>query len=69
MNVYLKEAVFWPLVPACASQGIGKTRAYQLASSGAIETVLIGCRRYVLVDSLLSLPRRLAAQAEAGGSL
>lgn len=68
MSVDIKEAVFWPLVPACASQGISKTRAYQLAASGAIETVLLGCRRYVLVDSLLSLPRRLAAQAESGVS-
>lgn len=68
MSVDMKEAVFWPLVPACASQGIGKTRAYQLAASGAIETVLLGCRRYVLVGSLLSLPSRLSSQMTSGGA-
>lgn len=55
--------LLWPLVPACAANGISKTRAYQLASSGELETVLIGVRRYVLLESLRTLPSRLAKAA------
>ena len=48
-----------PLVPACAEHGISRSVAYELVASGHLETFKIGARRYVLVDSLRSLPSRL----------
>lgn len=57
---------FGPFIPECAKRGIGKTNAYELANSGALETFLIGSKRYVYLDSLLTLPHRLAERAKAG---
>jgi hypothetical protein len=65
MNNAMNEAVLWPLVPACAANGISKTRAFALARSGALETVLLGCRRYVVAESLRTLPKRLAATSHS----
>jgi hypothetical protein len=50
---------FGPLVPECVKRGIGKTRAWELARDGLIETFHIGAKRFVYIDSLLSLPQRL----------
>jgi hypothetical protein len=52
---------FRPFIPECAKRGIGKTKAYELANAGLIEVFKIGSKRYVFVDSLLTLPQRLAA--------
>lgn len=56
---------FGPFIPECTKRGIGKTRAYELADAGDLETFLIGSKRYVYLDSLLSLPTRLAAKPKA----
>lgn len=55
-----------PLVPGCEAYGIGRTKAFELAAAGTIETFLIGSRRFVLLDSLESLPERLAAAGKDG---
>lgn len=59
---------FRPFIPECTKRGIGKTKAYELANAGLLETFPIGSKRYVYLDSLLSLPARLAAanDTEAG---
>lgn len=57
---------FGPFVPECTKRGIGKTRAYELANAGDLETFFIGSKRYVYLDSLLSLPKRLAQREQAG---
>ena len=63
METKLRE--FGPIVAECKKRGIGKTRAYELANSGLLETTKIGATRVVYIDSLLTLPQRLAAaQAE-----
>src|SRR3546814_9271631 len=54
---------FRPFIPECAKRGIGKTKAYELADAGLLETFTIGTKRYVYLDSLLTLPQRIAAQA------
>ena len=51
---------FRPFIPECAKRGIGKTKAYELANSGLLETFHIGTKRYLYLDSLLTLPQRLA---------
>ena len=51
---------FGAFIPECGKRGIGKTKAYELANAGLLETVQIGSRRYVYMDSLLSLPARLS---------
>ncbi len=52
------EPTFAPLVLACAKFGIGRTTAFQLVASGDLETFLIGTRRYVILESLHTLPQR-----------
>ena len=51
---------FRPFIRECNKRGIGKTKAYELAKAGLLETATIGTRRVVFMDSLLSLPSRLA---------
>src|SRR3546814_16379870 len=53
---------FRPFIPECAKRGIGKTKAYELADAGLLETFTIGTKRYVYLDSLLTLPQRIPAQ-------
>lgn len=60
----LPQRDFRPFIPECAKRGLGKTKAYELANAGLIDTFTIGTKRYVLLDSLLTLPQRLK---DAGG--
>jgi hypothetical protein len=53
---------YGPLVPTCNAHGIGRSVAFKLAAAGTIETFLIGSKRYVMVESLRTLPERLKAQ-------
>lgn len=55
------KADYAPLVSTCRAFGFGKTRAYELAREGSLRTCRIGGRRMVYLDSLRSLPERLAA--------
>jgi hypothetical protein len=52
---------FKPLVDACLEHGICRTVAFTLVSRGLLSTFTIGKRRYVYLDSLRTLPERLAA--------
>ena len=52
-----------PLVPACAEHGIGRSTAFELARTGLLQTFTIGTRRYVWLESLRTLPERLAGEA------
>ncbi|MBA0300559.1 ethanolamine utilization protein EutA [Stenotrophomonas maltophilia] len=49
-------------MPECAKVGIGRSKAYELANAGLLETVSIGRRRFVYLDSLYTLPARLARE-------
>ncbi len=51
---------YGPFVKECAKRGIGKSKAYQLANEGLLDTDYVGKTRVVYLDSLLSLPKRLA---------
>jgi hypothetical protein len=55
---------FGPLVETCKAHGISRTVAFELAASGTLKTFRIGTRRYVHLDSLRSLPERLAANEQ-----
>lgn len=57
---------FRPFIPECAKVGIGRSKAYELADEGLLETVLIGRRRFVYLDSLYSLPERVGRQTVKG---
>ena len=50
-----------PFNTETAKRGIGRTKAYELVNAGLLETFLIGTRRYIFLDSLDTLPSRLAA--------
>lgn len=53
------EPAFGPLVEECAKHGISRSVAFELAANGQLKTFKIGARRYVLMDSLRTLPSRL----------
>ncbi len=42
---------------ACTALGLGRSKLYQLIEKGHVETVAIGRRRLVRVDSLRALAR------------
>lgn len=50
---------FGPLVENCKAHGICRSVAFELASTGLLDTFKIGARRYVMLASLHSLPMRL----------
>lgn len=54
------KPTFKPLVTACQEHGICRSVAFELSRTGMLETFTIGTRRYVYLDSLRSLPERLA---------
>lgn len=56
---------FGPFIAECAKRGIGKTTAYALLNDGLLETFQIGTKRYVYIDSLQTLPHRLAERQKA----
>lgn len=58
---------FRPFIPECAKVGIGRSKAYELANDGLLETTCIGRKRFIYLDSLYSLPQRLAAKVAGGG--
>lgn len=60
------QPTFRPLVTACAEHGISRSVAFALAKSGKLETFAIGQRRYVFIESLRTLPERLAAESAEG---
>ncbi|MGH8086333.1 MAG: hypothetical protein ACREPV_13840 [Lysobacter sp.] len=49
-----------PLVPTCRAHGIGRTKAFELARLGLLRTGKVGRTRVVYLDSLRTLPDRLA---------
>jgi len=49
------------MVERCNEHGISRTVAFELARKELIKTFTIGKRRYVYLDSLRTLPERLAA--------
>jgi hypothetical protein len=57
-------AQFGPLVECCAAYGIPRSTAFELARKGLLDTFPIGTRRYVKLESLWSLPDRLASSSE-----
>lgn len=58
---------YGPLVETAKSFGISRSVAWDLARRGLLRTFSIGKRRYCYLDSLQTLPERLAANDAAGG--
>lgn len=54
---------FRPMVEECAKHGISRTVAFELVAKGLLQSFLLGKRRYVLLDSLRTLPERLTEVA------
>ena len=61
------EPTYGPLVESAKSFGISRSVAFDLARKGLVDHFRIGTRRYVYLDSLRTLPERLAANDAAGG--
>ena len=64
------EPAFGPLVDECDKHGISRTVAFELAAKGDLETFKIGSKRYVVLDSLRTLPERMrlaSSKPQRGG--
>lgn len=61
------DPTYGPLVPAAKAFGISRSVAFDLARRGLIRTFTLGARRYAYLDSLRTLPERLAAKDAEGG--
>lgn len=59
---------YGPLVEVCKEHGIGKTVAFDLSAKGLLETFKLGNKRYVMLDSVRTLPERLAQQQKAANA-
>jgi len=60
------EPAYVPLVRGCEMHGIGRSTAFALVRDGLLDTFTIGRSRYVYLESLRTLPARLAeAKTEA----
>jgi len=57
------QPTFAPLVDTCKAHGISRTTAWKLCNEGLIEHFNIGSRKYVVLDSLKTLPQRLLERA------
>lgn len=55
----ITQPAYTPFVKGCQEHGIGRTTAYSLLNEGLLDTFLIGTSRYVMVESLRTLPERL----------
>jgi len=55
------KPVLVPVKQVFEANKIGKTKGWELLGLGLIETVYIGRRRYAVVESVETLPERLAA--------
>jgi predicted site-specific integrase-resolvase len=62
-NISTTEPTFRPFVEECRRFGISRSVAYELANKGLLETVSIGKKRYVITESLRTLPDRLRGKA------
>lgn len=65
LHVEPDRRAFAPLVETCRDHGISRTVAFELAANGTLQTFTIGRRRYVKLESLRTLPERLAAKEAA----
>jgi len=52
-----------PFIEACREYGISRTVAYELANDGLLDTFKLGAKRYVMLESLRTLPDRLREAA------
>lgn len=62
------SATYGGLVEVCAAYGIGRSVAFELSRTGLLDVFRIGRRRMVYIDSVRTLPERLAARDAAGRS-
>jgi hypothetical protein len=56
---------FARFIPVMREHGFGRSKAYELANDGLIETFKIGKAKFVYIDSVRSLPQRIAAAKPA----
>lgn len=58
------EPAFGPLVEECEKHGVSRSVAYELVANGQLETFKIGTRRYVVLESLRTLPQRMGLTSD-----
>ena len=57
MSNYIPK--FKPLVQVAREHGIGRTKAFELAANGHLETFMLANKRMVYLASFESLPNRI----------
>lgn len=63
----MQEAITAPIPAAASMLGVGRTTLYGLIRAGDIETIHVGARRVVVVDSLREYVARQRAQQNSAG--
>jgi hypothetical protein len=53
-----------PIGEFCALAGIGRSRVYELLGAGEIESITLGKRRLIIIDSYRRLIERQRAEGE-----
>jgi hypothetical protein len=61
------EPLLAPFLDYCDALGIKPTKGHELINSGEIESVLVGGRRMVFVDSIRSYAEKLRNKSYLGG--
>ncbi|MBE0532634.1 MAG: DNA-binding protein [Rhodospirillales bacterium] len=59
----LADRILAPIPTAARALGIGRTRMYQIIDAGNVESVKLGKRHLVVVESLHAYADRLRAKA------
>ena len=54
-----------PIGPFCRDNGLGRTKVYELIGHGEIESVTIGRKRYIIVQSYIDFLHRQAQRVPA----
>jgi excisionase family DNA binding protein len=64
-TAFTSDLITAPIGEFCRLSGIGRSKVYEMLGSGEIESIHVGTRRLVLLDSYRRLiERQRAAQAE-----
>jgi hypothetical protein len=60
-----RDCISMPVVPFCGTSGLGRTKTYQLIAEGEIQSVTVGKKRLIIIQSYLDFLERQAKGAPA----
>ena len=61
-DFFASDIITMPVIPFMRASGLGHSKVWEMISSGEIETITVGKRRLVVVDSYRRLVARKLAE-------